>query len=350
MPGFAFSVAVSPEGAVRLEGNVPNAGLGRYLGVKAGTGPDTDLTVAPGAPDGFVMMSVTAVETLRAIGEGSITVADGVWAVSAEAQTDDDLKMIMSRLDQAFDLEGWAVDVTLVPFNFAADYERNSQMRMSGAVPHPSLRAYLAVIGGGADVEALRIASNAPEGFGPLAIEGVRQLQRLESGSLTYHDDRWTLSGETLSPEVGELIRTALAPFQTDATIDMVFRQADLFGICADAVSAFSDSHTILFAPASAQLAELSRLELQDLAVELAKCPEAALHVEGHTDADGPADANMALSVSRAEAVVAELIALGIDFRRLYAIGYGETLPIASNDTRDGKAQNRRIVFSLVRE
>ncbi|HHS83293.1 MAG TPA: OmpA family protein, partial [Devosia sp.] len=70
-------------------------------------------------------------------------------------------------------------------------------------------------------------------------------------------------------------------------------------------------------------------------------------YVSGHTDSDGPADANMALSVARAEAVVNTLIDAGVDFRRLYAIGYGETMPIASNDTREGKAQNRRIIFEL---
>ena len=59
------------------------------------------------------------------------------------------------------------------------------------------------------------------------------------------------------------------------------------------------------------------------------------------------AAANLALSVSRAEAVVDALILRGINPGRLYAIGYGESLPIASNDTRAGKQANRRIAFTL---
>jgi outer membrane protein OmpA-like peptidoglycan-associated protein len=79
----------------------------------------------------------------------------------------------------------------------------------------------------------------------------------------------------------------------------------------------------------------------------LAKCPEAIVRVEGHTDSDGAEAANLALSVARAEAVTAVLAGKGIAAERLYAIGYGETLPVASNDTPAGKQKNRRIVFSV---
>ena len=56
----------------------------------------------------------------------------------------------------------------------------------------------------------------------------------------------------------------------------------------------------------------------------------------------------MALSVARAEAVVDELIARGVGFDRLYAVGYGESLPVADNATSAGKQANRRIAFTLV--
>jgi outer membrane protein OmpA-like peptidoglycan-associated protein len=72
--------------------------------------------------------------------------------------------------------------------------------------------------------------------------------------------------------------------------------------------------------------------------------------VEGHTDADGDDRLNLALSVARAEAVVEELIARGLAPDRVYAIGYGEALPVADNGTADGKRQNRRIVISVMDE
>jgi outer membrane protein OmpA-like peptidoglycan-associated protein len=71
------------------------------------------------------------------------------------------------------------------------------------------------------------------------------------------------------------------------------------------------------------------------------------VEVEGHTDSDGDDQANLALSVSRAEAVVDALIERGVSPDRLYAVGYGESLPIASNETKAGKQANRRIAFTL---
>jgi outer membrane protein OmpA-like peptidoglycan-associated protein len=74
------------------------------------------------------------------------------------------------------------------------------------------------------------------------------------------------------------------------------------------------------------------------------------VHVQAHTDGDGDKDGNVALSVSRAEAVVAELVKRGLDEGRLYAEGFGESDPVAPNDTKDGKAKNRRIAFQFTEE
>ncbi|MGY5351989.1 OmpA family protein [Wenyingzhuangia sp. IMCC45533] len=73
---------------------------------------------------------------------------------------------------------------------------------------------------------------------------------------------------------------------------------------------------------------------------------EVTFDVEGHSDSTGNDDNNLKLSQRRAQAVVDYLATHGIDGARLHAVGYGETKPIASNKTRAGRAQNRRVVLT----
>ena len=75
--------------------------------------------------------------------------------------------------------------------------------------------------------------------------------------------------------------------------------------------------------------------------------PELKFSVEGHTDSDGEEVFNKKLSESRANAVVDVMKKLGIDANRLTAKGHGESKPLSTNDTPEGKAQNRRVEFEF---
>lgn len=70
--------------------------------------------------------------------------------------------------------------------------------------------------------------------------------------------------------------------------------------------------------------------------------------IEGHTDSVGSDAYNLKLSKQRAEAVEAYALSLGIDPGRLGSKGYGEVQPIASNETEEGRQQNRRVQFVIV--
>jgi OOP family OmpA-OmpF porin len=74
------------------------------------------------------------------------------------------------------------------------------------------------------------------------------------------------------------------------------------------------------------------------------------MRIEGHTDSVGNDTGNLKLSQKRADSVMAQLIKLGIDPGRLEAVGFGETRPIASNATKAGRAENRRIEFNVVEQ
>ena len=73
--------------------------------------------------------------------------------------------------------------------------------------------------------------------------------------------------------------------------------------------------------------------------------PEINFSVEGHTDSDGDAQFNIDLSEQRANTVVNELIARGIDGKRMVAKGFGEDVPVTDNTSPEGKANNRRVEF-----
>lgn len=73
------------------------------------------------------------------------------------------------------------------------------------------------------------------------------------------------------------------------------------------------------------------------------------LEIAGHTDSIGDATYNLKLSQSRADAVKKQLIGSGVDESRLRAVGYGEDFPIADNNTEDGKYQNRRVEFRILK-
>lgn len=102
----------------------------------------------------------------------------------------------------------------------------------------------------------------------------------------------------------------------------------------------------IFFHTASATLVETSLAELDRLAEALKRHPGLKLEVGGHTDNVGSDADNLDLSERRAKAVYDYLILNGIDPSRLSYRGYGESRPVASNDTPEGRAQNRRTTLT----
>ncbi len=86
---------------------------------------------------------------------------------------------------------------------------------------------------------------------------------------------------------------------------------------------------------------------LNELAGWLHDYPELKIEIDGHTDADGSAAANLLLSKQRAEAIKKWLVLTGIDPQRLTTNGYGATQPLATNSTPEGKALNRRVALLL---
>ncbi len=99
----------------------------------------------------------------------------------------------------------------------------------------------------------------------------------------------------------------------------------------------------ILFATDSSAVSGAAQNDLYALARNLNQYPNSRVEVVGHTDSTGAAAYNQDLSQRRAQSVAGILAAAGVSGSRLSATGRGESQPVASNDTAQGKAQNRRV-------
>lgn len=104
----------------------------------------------------------------------------------------------------------------------------------------------------------------------------------------------------------------------------------------------------ITFATDSANVQPQFRMTLDQVAASLADYPQTYVDVYGHTDSTGSDAYNQDLSVRRATAVADYLSSHNVQAARIGTRGFGETQPIASNDTEDGKAANRRVEIKIV--
>ena len=106
----------------------------------------------------------------------------------------------------------------------------------------------------------------------------------------------------------------------------------------------------VLFATGKADLSANANKSVATLAEFLGKNPNRNVLIEGHTDSVGKDDYNLALSRKRADSVKDKLVEGGIEAGRITSVGYGKTFPVASNDTKAGKAQNRRVDVVILNE
>jgi len=99
----------------------------------------------------------------------------------------------------------------------------------------------------------------------------------------------------------------------------------------------------IIFAPGSSALPDQASYVVTDVVQYMLKNRRQTASINGHTDANGFEKHNMELSVQRAFAVRNAIIAAGIPAHRLEPVGYGETRPVASNESVAGRKANRRV-------
>ncbi len=103
----------------------------------------------------------------------------------------------------------------------------------------------------------------------------------------------------------------------------------------------------VTFETNSAQLTGASVAILDNAAALIKQRPNSNVQVSGHTDSSGPDEYNLDLSQRRATAVMDYLVSQGVDAGKLTSSGYGESQPVAGNDSAEGRAQNRRVTLDF---
>lgn len=394
---YDWSATKTTTGAIALAGLVPSADDAAFLLNAAGPGATKSITYASGAPRDFMTAAQAGLDLLQGLSEGRVVFDGHGWTLTGTASSPAAKSALEADfISRQLAATGWSMAVAeplatspalaapeavvsepvrtaqaapspapaIDPdYAFSASRAADGSVILSGQLPTDAAMRYFGTISSG-DLAAVSLADGAPENFLASAETGLRALVQLSEGQLNFANGGWSLSGvatdaasqaavlAALNADPGaaawaasiglpaiaaepEPVAAPISPAST-ATVDIT--------ACAAQVADFSARNAILFQSGAAVIAAESSLALDELALYLQACPDAVVHVEGHTDSDGDEALNLALSVARAEAVVSALVTRGVGAERLYAIGYGEAVPVADNATAQGKRLNRRIV------
>ncbi len=189
-----------------------------------------------------------------------------------------------------------------------------------------------------------------------MALAGLDALSMLEEGRLTVGSNFIEISGNSQTPATGQKLEQFLqeklpgTELLVEVEYDPMIRASPPPmdpRLCVSVANEIMESQKISFEPNSVTLTESAEPAIEQLVAVLGNCTHAPIEIAGHTDSQGRQEMNLALSTRRARAVLDELLDQGVLTQNFQAVGYGETRPIADNDTEEGREQNRRIEFRL---
>lgn len=334
-------------------------------------------TVGLGAPSPRWANAVErALVALTRLGTGTVTLSDNTVLLQAPHDVDRSafdrvVGGLETDLPQAFSLVAAVMpppDDAVAPAEDSAEFRvvlaEDGTVTVTGRLSDVLIRQAVATyararFGSQAVTMETRLDPDLPSGWTVRVLAGLEALTELHNGSLAVTAERIVVTGVTGNPDAGNQITRLVTQrlgradgvvlrVTYDERLDPVAQEPNP-DRCERWVRDILAARKITFAPGSARLDSTSNAILDDLAEVLRNCGELPFEVAGHTDSQGRAETNMALSQSRAEAVLAALSTRGVLVASMTAQGYGPAQPIADNATEDGREANRRIEMTLVR-
>lgn len=319
------------------------------------------ISLARGAPPRFDAAALLLVEQLGRLRDGKFVLTDSTLSISGMARDLGGREAVAAALKNL--PEGFTVaanELKAPPYVFQANKDPvGNTLTLSGYVPDNAVHAALVTAAGRKFfsekvIDTIKASVGAPPNFAAAVTRAIGSLSRLSTGTLVVSDREVKISGDALYEAAARQIRENLPrdlPQGWRAVIDVSVKPLASpvdSSVCQQLFKDLLGKARIRFEPNRATI-DPDSLGLLDRLTETAlRCPGIGIDIVGHTDSDGSADANQALSQQRAQAVIDALVRAELPAERFTATGYGSWQPIAPNDTDAGKAQNRRIEF-LVR-
>ncbi len=317
-----------------------------------------------------VSQTIAAVAEL---GQGTVTFTDGDISLLAvqgtpEAVFDDVIGSLESNLPDVFSLKAVLPDppeeAVVEELEFTATLSPEGLLQLRGRVATPTDKTMVDTFAmarfssDGVDMKA-RVDDTVPENWTYRIVTGLDALSYLTNGILSVTPDSLSVRGATgqsdanakiaalLSDQLGDGARFSIN-VRYEESLDPVVT-VPTPEECAAMINAVKETQKINFEPGSARLDVAGKQIMDDIAGILRECGQIPLEIGGHTDSQGRETMNQQLSQARAQAILSELRMRRVLTGSITAVGYGESQPIADNETEEGREANRRIEFKLIR-
>lgn len=310
-----------------------------------------------------------ALAILAELGGGRLTISDADVAILAPASLPRaEFAAAVQRLDAAlprvFTLHAeqeQPEDAPRGPVEFIATLSETGSLSMRGGIADARMReAVDSFARSRFDVarSTLRSDAGVPSGWTVRMIAGLEAMGVLASGSVQVTPELISVSGTSGDPEATRAAADLLTERLGDGhafelAIRYDRRLDEGLGLpdgeeCVARLNLIMSESEIGFEPSRSSIAGDPEPTLRGLATAMAQCAEFQIEAGGHTDSQGSEGFNADLSRSRAQAIVAAMAEAGIDVTNITSRGYGESQPIATNETEEGREANRRIEFRLL--
>lgn len=341
----------------------------------AGAADTVNCTLALGVPSQtWGQATARAIAALDALGGGTLTFSDADIALVALDGTDQALfDSVVGELDNALP-DFYALTATLPappevvpegPPEFTVvltEAGATLRGRVMDDLMNTTAQSFAqAAFGAGEVTMATRVlADGLPQGWSVRVLAGIEAMSYLVEGNLRVLPDTLSLSGRTGDPDAQATISRLLierlgqdAAFELEITYDEALDPIAALPTaeeCVAQIGTVTARTKITFDPGSDTISGAGMGAIDEIAEILRACAELRLRIAGYTDSQGRDESNLALSQSRAEAVLTALRARRVPVGAFEAVGFGEADPIADNATEAGREANRRIEFSLIGE